>query len=196
MFVKLLLLTFALWPLLAGAHDAGLSSATVYVSPSEILVQATYAPADLGALKGSSYADLASRSMELRARGLVIKTTSVEVREDGTDNVEFLLRFPRSSGETVLRSPLMSSLPYGHRQVITVRNLAGEPLLTELLNAGRDTISLSSVTSEGSIPLTRPRSLLPRGTTSAWVVALTIGAIWVIRRRLTGAREGAIVVNS
>ena len=146
----------------------------------------------LGALKGSSYADLAGRSMELRAQGVAIKATSTEVREVEADNVEFFLRFPRSHGEAVLRAPLLSSLPYGHRQVITVRNLAGEPLLTGLLSAERDSISLTSVMPEGSLPPVRPRSLPSLGTTAAGVAALALGAVWVIRRRLTGERERAI----
>jgi hypothetical protein len=173
------LFALALVPLAAWAHDPGLSSATVDFSSREILVQASFAPADLGALKSPTYADLATRSVELRANNLALRPTSVETREVGPSDVEFTLRFPRPAGAADLRSPLLASMPFGHRQAVTIRDVAGALVRTELLSADHDTVSLPGPALESINP---PQ--LSQLATVAAISAFALLAIWLARRRL------------
>lgn len=184
--MKRLLLALALWPLAAAAHDPGLSSATVDFDSREILVQMAFAPAELRALQ-SPYPDLAARSAELRATQTAIQPTSVEVREVGTDNVEFTLRFPRPAGSAVLHSPLLARLPFGHRQALTLRDPAGATVLTELLSAERDSVVLPALASERRLLLEPPRSPSLRAATVGALAAFAGGFIWLARRRRTDA---------
>jgi hypothetical protein len=122
-----------------GAHDPGLSAATVDLSTREILVQVSFAPADVAALRGSSPADLAERSVELTADSARLQPNSAETRAVGADNVEFTQRFPRpAAGAVTFRSPLLARLPFGHRQALTVRDEAGATVFTEVISADHD----------------------------------------------------------
>ena len=174
------LLPLLLAPLAAWAHDPGLSSATVDFSSREILVQVSFAPADLAALKSSSYTELASGSVQLRAQNTALPPTLVEVREVGAADVEFTLRFPRPAGAVVLRSPLLASLPLGHRQAVTIRDAAGATVLTELLSADYDAVSLPG------LPLAVNAPSYPRRQGTATVATIGVFAlvsIWLAGRR-------------
>lgn len=175
------LLPLLLAPLAAWAHDPGLSSGTVDFSSREILVQVSFAPADLAALKSSTYADLASRSVQIRAQNTAVPPTTVEVREVGAADVEFTLRFPRPEGAAVLRSPLIASLPFGHRQALTIRDAVGVPVLTELLSAEHDTVSLPGLPPAAIIPSHPP--------SQAAVTVATIGAFALVSIWLAGSRR-------
>lgn len=174
------LLPLLLAPLAAWAHDPGLSSATVDFSSREILVQVSFAPADLAALKSSTYADLASRSVQIRAQNTAVPPTTVEVREVGSADVEFTLRFPRPAGAAVLRSPLIASLPFGHRQAVTIRDAAGAPVLTELLSADHDAVSLPGLPPTPNIA---PESPSQATATVATIGAFALVSIWLAGRR-------------
>ncbi len=184
--MKRLLLALALWPFAAGAHDPGLSTATVDFDSREILVQMAFAPADLRALQ-SPYSDLAARSAELRATQTAIQATSVDVREVGTDNVEFTLRFPRPAGSAVLHSPLLAGLPLGHRQALTLRDPAGTTVLTELLSAERDSVVLPALASARPFRFEPPRSPSVRAATVGVLAAFAAGSVWLARRRRADA---------
>lgn len=180
--MKRWLLPLLLAPLAVWAHDPGLSSATVDFSSREILVQVSFAPADLASLKTSTYTDLASRSVQLRAQNTSLPPTTVEVREVGASDVEFTLRFPRPTGAAVLRSPLLAGLPFGHRQALTIRDAAGVPVLTELLSADYDSVSLPGLLAVANVLPHPPR---PGTATVATIGAFAVVSLWLARRRRT-----------
>ena len=184
--MKALLLALALSPLAACAHDPGLSSATVDFGAREIFVQMAFSPADLGTLQPSGYAGIAARSVELRAQNVAIKPSSVEVREMGAEDVEFTLRFPRPSGVALLRAPLLPALPFGHRLAVTFRDAAGVTVLTEVLSAARDSVSLPVVARAADFPSDPPRDYSMRMFVLAALgvaIALALGSVWLARHR-------------
>ena len=179
-------LTLLLGPVAAWAHDPGFSTATVDLSSREILVQVSFAPADLTALRSSTLDALAPRCVELRAGTDLLAPKTIEVRTVGADNVEFTLRYPRPRGPAVtLRAPLLEGMPFGHRQALTVRNESGATLTTEILSADHPTAILPSA------PDARPAQLARgRGAVAATLLVATLlafGAVFRSRRSLTAA---------
>ncbi len=108
--------------------------------------------------------------------------TSVEVREVGGADVEFTLRFPRPEGVAVLHSPLLGSLPFGHRQTLTVRDGAGVPILTELLSARHDSVFLPGW--RPALPF-QPHPTWRQAVTVATIGAFALFTIWLAGRRRT-----------
>ena len=170
--MKKLLVILSCTAFVAEAHDPGMSAATVDVSTREILVQVSFAPADLRALLPLSRDELAARSIELRTASRPLRATGIEAREVGADNVEFTLRFsrPADAGVTV-RSPLLGQMPYGHRQVLTVRDSEGATVLTEVLSAAGDRAQIALGTPSPSPAPRRAVGILAIGATFALMLA-------------------------
>jgi hydrogenase/urease accessory protein HupE len=118
------------------AHDPGLSSATITIGSDEVAVQLLLAPADLEGLRDSSPETVAKTGIELKsAAGETLPARTFEKAVAGED-AEIQLRYPRLDGAHLLyRAPIIAQLPFGHRQVLTVRDTSGALLSSRLLGA-------------------------------------------------------------
>lgn len=180
-----LVLILALAPFLARAHDPGLSAATVDLDSRSVLVQMSFAPADLRSLSPEPLEKIAAASIELNSPSGVVRAGSVEVREAGADYVEFILRFPRAGSALSFRSALLQRLAFGHRQALTVRDSAGATTLTELLSAAHDSVPLPGDGRGAGFPL-RERTIEPLRAPWLTIFAgtcIACGAAWLFRRR-------------
>ena len=179
-----LVLILALAPFVARAHDPGLSAVTVDLDSRTILVQASFAPADLRALSSESLERIAARSVELRSASGAVRAQSIEVREAGADYVEFILRFPRTGSAVTLHSALLKRLALGHRQALTVRDSSGATALTALLSAAHDSVALPDSARFAGFPL---RAQSTESARAPWLTiiagTLIAGVAWFLRRR-------------
>ncbi|MDB6075006.1 MAG: hypothetical protein JWO89_2646 [Verrucomicrobiaceae bacterium] len=132
-FLCLLLATGA-----ASAHDPGISNVTIELGSSPITIRFSFAPADLlvAGMEGTdqaSLADQAAKVCEWRTPGgpAPLHVQSARMLDAGT--VEFALDVPRVPGE--LHSLLLPAMPNGHRQLLVMRDHAGESYRIQMLNA-------------------------------------------------------------
>ncbi len=181
-----LALILALAPFVARAHDPGLSAVTVDLASRSILVQMSFAPADLRALSSEPLEKMAAQSIELRSTSAAVRADSVEVREAGGDYVEFTLRFPRTGSALTLHSALLRRLAFGHRQALTVRDSAGATTLTELLSAAHDSVALPDAGRSAAFPLGNKSIESPRTLLWLTIFAGACGVVWFVRRRSGG----------
>jgi len=134
------------------AHDAGLSTARVALTPNALEVTVTYAPADVARLFPSdqplpAILDAAHYS-ELRPKLMELAPTLLELRSEGTplrlldeqvgiepgNNVEFRLNYLHPPvGTLEIRSPRLKDLPLGHRELFTVVSESGALVKRKLL---------------------------------------------------------------
>ena len=137
MFLRLvaLLPVFAFAPWLR-AHDPGLSTAQVVIRGDTLVVSATFAPADLGALKPPAppTADWIAGLFELQVASTPLVARATATHPAPEDERQFELIFPRppAGGEAVLRALRLTDLAPGHRQFTRV-SIDGGPLLAERL---------------------------------------------------------------
>lgn len=124
------------------AHDPGLSSAQITVGPREVAVQLLLAPGDVEALPDSSTEAIA-RGIELRgSAGDTLKPVSA-IKSVKPPDAEIQLRYTLpTSGELFFRAPLIADLPFGHRQVLTVRDAAGVAQPSQLLGADHPSVQI------------------------------------------------------
>src|SRR6476660_8963726 len=116
----------------AWAHDPGLSSATLTVGPREINATAIFNPSDLAAAGGdehANYRSLAPEILEIRVDRKLLPAKLIAVEGDANANVAFRLSYSDDAasdsaaiaGSIEISSRLLDRLPFGHRQMVTVR---------------------------------------------------------------------------
>lgn len=174
--VLLGLLTFCvpLW-----AHDPGLSTAQVVIRADALVVSATFAPADLGALKPPAppTAEWIAGLFELDVASapLAVRATAVRPAPEGEQQFELIFPRPAAGGAAVLRAVRLPDLPPGHRQFVRV-TVEGGPLIAERLVFVRQ----PSVTFD--VPPASGGGTMPGGAetpgTSAAFVKLGVEHIW------------------
>jgi hydrogenase/urease accessory protein HupE len=90
---------------------------------------------------------IAPRAVELRMNGQLVSAREAVVKRviaGENDNIEFVLLYPGSAGsELMFCTTWIRSLPFGHRQYLTIRDQQGELLTEALLDAERDTAAAS-----------------------------------------------------
>ena len=144
----------------ARAHDPGLSSATFTIAQQEISAVAIFNARDLAALtnEGSSkiISALAAQILSVRVDGRPLPVTVGKIDKDLNHNVTFRLSFARAgAGLLQISSGIIDSLPFGHREFITVRAEAGTNLGDRLLSARDNQFSVT--VPDVSTPAAGPR---------------------------------------
>ena len=121
---------------IAFAHDPGLSSAVITLGPEGINARVTINRRDVLAT-GSSVDELAKNLLSLRVGDTAAPLISREVKVDSSNNTEFNLHFARivAGGDLHIQSNVIERLPFGHRQLISIRQAAGQNLAECLISA-------------------------------------------------------------
>ena len=121
------------------AHDPGLSSAIVTVSDRDIQAAITFNHGDLEAVPDFSRAQpkqIADRLLRVRIGDVMLPIASAESESAAPNNAIFKMRWTRSgSGMLRISSGLIDQLPFGHRQLVSVRAADGASLGERLLSA-------------------------------------------------------------
>ena len=140
----------------ASAHDPGLSSVAVKLRGNRLEAVATFARKDIDGLIESPAAratepgpergrlqELAQGILALENAGRRLQLADTKTRFDDQGNVEFRLNFVADASRPLeLRSCLLSRLPLGHRQFLSVTDESGETVLERLLGKGAETATL------------------------------------------------------
>jgi hydrogenase/urease accessory protein HupE len=169
-------LIFAGMLLLAGrlaalAHDPGLSTGQLRIRPGHLEVELTLAQADMQALMTldadgdgkvsssewnsaqPSLNRLAGAALSVQVGGQTILASSTSLRRDGSNNVYLHASFVvPQAGELAFRSDLLSWLPRGHRQFITMLDATGKVLSETLLSATQPIVSVTKEPVSGHAP--------------------------------------------
>ncbi len=141
--VASLVLIFVGTALQCAAHDPGLSSANLTVGPTAVTVELSFAPADVESIGFSADPAPAASTVEWQTGGQAVPPSEAGLWRRVEDNAELRLVFPRGSAESAtFRSALISQLPFGHRQLLTVRDSAGVLLDSRLLSAQQSTAEI------------------------------------------------------
>ena len=142
------------------AHDPGLSSGRVRLLPGRVETELTFARADLeklvpldadgdGEVTPRELASaqrtlerLAGEAWAIRTDDRVLAVTAPSVRFDGTNNVHLSgVSSVPAPGRISFQSLLLSRLPRGHRQFVTVLDQKNGVVTEALLSADRDVFS-------------------------------------------------------
>lgn len=139
------------------AHDPGLSTLRIEVRPADMLFHATLAPADAAYLltPGRRHEPFATNQATYAAG--VPQLYAVEVDEASLtspddvdvqllpgDNLEFRFRYVRPAGSRLrLNARLLSSLPAGHRQYVSLVTMDGVLLAEKLCTAHDAEVSVT-----------------------------------------------------
>ena len=153
------------------AHDPGLSTLRIEVRPADMLFHTTLAPADAVYLLtpgrrhepfAASQAAYAAQVPQLYAvevdEASLTSPDDVDVQLLPGDNLEFRFRYVRPAGSRLrLNARLLSSLPAGHRQYVSLVTMDGVLLAEKLWTAHDTEVSVTlpppaSVVSQASAP--------------------------------------------
>jgi hypothetical protein len=145
----------------ARAHDPGLSTADIKITPERIEARLTFARADVevlvpldgnadGEVSAAEFAaargrleELARGAMSFRADGRDLKPTNATAALDETNNIHFTLAVPvRGPREITVHSALIDRLPRGHRQFVVLQDREGQTLAEVLLSAEQDVMEV------------------------------------------------------
>lgn len=145
------------WPIVARAHDPGLSNADITVG-EQIFVHLVYSRGDIEALLAADTLEsapgldeLAATSVRIRHDGGHIAPRTASARLDESDAVHFELEFsPAVAAKFEIESVFVPRLPRGHRQYAAIRDSRGSVLHEHMLDATRNTIALSEAEVSGS----------------------------------------------
>ncbi len=116
------------------AHDPGLSSATITVGRESIEALVTFNPRDIETL-GAKPDELAKELLRLQVANNALRLESQKVNVDAAQNIEFHLRFAAAAGHLRIQSGIIDRLPFGHRQMLSVRTATGQNLGERLVSA-------------------------------------------------------------
>ncbi|MBC8094529.1 MAG: HupE/UreJ family protein [Akkermansiaceae bacterium] len=144
----------------AFAHDPGLSRAVVRINDSNIQVTVGLAFADAASLvpiqkvsgsnpSASTLAEaadqlrvMAAQIAELKLDGSPVMPGKSDCHFEGTDNASIELTFPLQPFRHLeFRSPGLTRLSPGHRQLLSIQNADGAPLAEHLLSAKENSAS-------------------------------------------------------
>ena len=145
----------------ARAHDPGLSTAALKVFPNRLEAEVIFARADIEALvpldqnhDGLVSPDELERArpqlepftraaLNLRVDGTATVAAKSDFRLDDADNFHLVVVFPAQGAKLLAaESPLLKTLPRGHRQFISLLDEQGGVLAEALLSAEQNVIEL------------------------------------------------------
>ena len=124
-------------PVPADAHDPGLSSLDVRVSPGRVVATLSLAPADARTLvdaSRSTFIAAALDGVDLRIDGVRLTATASALAH-ATDAAVVLTFVAPPGGRLAVRSAVLDRLAFGHRQLLTVRSADGVVLAERMLDA-------------------------------------------------------------
>ncbi len=148
-----------------GAHDPGLSTATLRLTRTRLETVLVFALADaaqlvemdknhdgqisddeLSAGKGE-LRKLGPQALEVTFDGVLVQAIETRCESDENQNVSVYLNFPaRPFSTLVVRSKWLASLPPGHRQFLTLKDSGGDVLAERLLSVNFDTVTIQRET--------------------------------------------------
>ncbi|MFN2432605.1 MAG: HupE/UreJ family protein [Gemmatimonadota bacterium] len=164
------------------AHDPGLSAADVRLGPEGIYAHLVFAvpdvsllveldtdrdgritPAELETARPRLVA-LARQAIDLRAGGRSLSPAAdVVVLLDTSNGLHLGLRFPSTRGAVTLRPRLLSRLPRGHRQYLSVRDAEGRLVQERILQSGSAEVVLDPASTPRSGPFDTFRRFVSLG---------------------------------
>jgi len=134
------------------AHDPGLSSANITIAPDEVTIDFAFAADDVKALEKSTFSTPETIAEWKTGEQIVVPSVAPSWRQV-EDNIELRLTFPRGAGASAtFRSAVVSQLPFGHRQMVTVRDSAGVLLGSHLLSGQQETVEIPLSPAAGASP--------------------------------------------
>src|SRR5262245_9667367 len=155
----------------ANAHDPGLSSLTIRQRTNELEAILTLAIKDAaqvaeldkdhdGIVTQSEFAQTRSQlettvanQLFVTPDGKIAKAQSVRSRLDENKNVEVLLNFGAVAFSYLeIRSKIIASLPFGHRQYLQIQNAREETVFERLLSAAADGATVEMPDARPSTP--------------------------------------------
>ena len=176
--------------LMARAHDAGLSTATVHWHEGRLDAVLTFAVKDAeqlialdtngdGQVSRPEFTERQSRlgqfvagEFQATLSGKLLKSERVTCLLDENNNVEVALHFqPVAAGPLTVRSRLLGSLASGHRQLLSVRDAKENTLAQRLIHGKDDGLTVN-------LPAKASASSPAAQTSSAEFVALGVKHIW------------------
>ena len=152
-----------LWmpPMSVQAHDPGLSSAVVRLSPTSLQASLGFSIIDIGEIveldrnrDGSltkeelaeakiELEQIAAEALEVRFNDESITATNASCAFDDQQNATVDLMFPgKSFSKLVVRSKWIALMQPGHRQFLSLQNPYGQVLAERLLSANSDSITI------------------------------------------------------
>jgi hypothetical protein len=146
----------------AGAHDPGLSLASLRLSPTQLTAHLTFARRDIetrlpidtdhdGTVTAAEFA-AARPHLDLLAPGMLdisvddqsVAAQHTAIELDQSDAIHVQLDFPLPTGTRLnVSSPLIAQLARGHRQYVSVRDAAGTLVTEHILDAERSAFALA-----------------------------------------------------
>ncbi|HWO01979.1 MAG TPA: HupE/UreJ family protein [Blastocatellia bacterium] len=126
----------------AEAHDPRLSAADLRIEEDRLTADLTFTRSDLQEVPLDSV--IARSALEIEVDGRRAEPGRATVQIDETNSVHFEIEFPIEAGAQLsARSPIIGSLPRGHRQYFTVKDERGRLLGERMLDASNDKIEIS-----------------------------------------------------
>lgn len=156
-------------PVVAQAHDPGLSRAELVVGDGRVVARLTFAgrevatlvpldadddgavsPAEV-AVARPTLAALGGELLVLRAGGrlLVPRVRSVEL--EAGDALRWEIEFPQADASVEVGLPLLGRLARGHRQYVAVRDAAGRIVAERILDARHPSIEVALLPAAGAV---------------------------------------------
>lgn len=124
------------------AHDPGLSSVTLETKDQVVEATIIFNRNDfnglLSSVQGQTRESLAKEAIGLKMEGVELAQSNTTVQNDNNNNVDIHSTFTRASGSKLqLSSNLLASLPFGHRQILTIQAADGSIIAQKILTASQ-----------------------------------------------------------
>ena len=156
----------------AGAHDPGLSLASLRLSPTQLTAHLTFARRDIetrlpidtdhdGTVTAAEFA-AARPHLDLLAPGMLdisvddqsVAAQHTAIELDQSDALHVQLDFPLPTGTRLsVSSPMIAQLARGHRQYVSVRDAAGTLVTEHILDAERAAFALALAHAVAATPV-------------------------------------------
>ena len=176
----------------AFAHDPGISNVTIELGVSPLVIHVTYAIADLvtAGLPDTDeklLTEAAAKSVEWRTDKFAapVHVRSAKLLDKTT--AEFVIEVPRTAG--TFQSTILTDMPAGHRQLLVLRDHAGEAIRIQMLSA-KNTSEVITLNDLNRAAPPAPIAALKSSTPRAWwyiasACLLILGSKAVVQRPFT-----------
>lgn len=169
------------------AHDPGLSSLAVDVSPGEVSAVLSLAAADAEMLGGlAAVGMVALESIQVGVDGRALRGVIDRISMDETETVHVRLLFADASGaRLVVKSGIAPRLSRGHRELVSIRAEDGTSLAEAMLDmrSNEVTANIAEPTGDRGARVLRFVALGMRHILTGWDHLLFLAALLVVVRR-------------